>query len=262
MHAPCGDPADVDPDYPYTGGLIGAYGLDVDAATLKSPSTFSDIMGYCMSAQWISDYTYRGVLSYRLAQAARAAAAMQVAQPCLLVWGRISDGRVTLEPAFVVNARPSLPGRSGPYSLEGLGADSARIFSITFAGEVVVDSRTHERHFAYAIPLDAASRSRLATLRLSGHGQQTLVSSARMGAEAMQVGAAAPAAARAISRGRVSVRWNQADYPMVMVRDARTGEILSFARGGSATVLTRSTDLDIAFSDRVHSFTRRVTVTK
>ena len=261
-HAPCGNPDDPDPAYPYAGGRIGVYGLDVASATLKSPTTYSDIMGYCLDAQWISDYTYRGVLSFRTAQAARASAMMQLAQPCLLVWGHISEGRATLEPAFDVTARPSLPRRSGPYSLEGLSADGRRIFSISFDGEAVADARTRERHFAYAIPLDDASRSRLSSIRLSGIGQQAQAASAKSGAEAMRVGAGAPVAARVRSHGHVMLQWNQADYPAVMVRDPQTGEVLSFARGGAATVYTTNTDLDVTFSDRVHSFTRRVTVTQ
>jgi hypothetical protein len=48
---------------------------------------------------------------------------------------------------------------------------------------------------------------------------------------------------------------------MVMVRDANTGEVLSFARGGSVDVVTRSRQIDLVFSDGVQSRVRRVTVT-
>jgi hypothetical protein len=47
---------------------------------------------------------------------------------------------------------------------------------------------------------------------------------------------------------------------MVMVRDAQTGEVLSFARGGSVDVVTQNRKLDLVFSDGVHSQVKRVAV--
>jgi hypothetical protein len=59
-HAPCGDAADVDPVYPYQGGLIGVWGYDRRDGSLLPPD-LADIMGYC-NPQWISDYTYQALL--------------------------------------------------------------------------------------------------------------------------------------------------------------------------------------------------------
>ena len=119
MHSPCGGPADVDPSYPYSGGLTGVYGVDLQNETLKNPR-LPDIMGYCANP-WISDYTYKGVEAFR---AITASVAADVAPPqrCLLVWGRIVDGRAVLEPAFEVVTRPSLPKQPGLYTLEGVAA--------------------------------------------------------------------------------------------------------------------------------------------
>ena len=63
-HADCGygiDPASIDHDYPYDGGLIGniAYDLVNDALV---PTDFSDVMGYCDDV-WISDYQYNALLT-------------------------------------------------------------------------------------------------------------------------------------------------------------------------------------------------------
>lgn len=55
---------------------------------------------------------------------------------------------------------------------------------------------------------------------------------------------------------QVQVRWNAARYPMVMVKDARTGQVLSFARGGSARLWARTGDFQLIFSDGVKSVTR------
>jgi hypothetical protein len=48
---------DTDPNYPYSGGLIGSWGWDFRTQKLFDPAKISDIMGYCNS-KWISDYTY------------------------------------------------------------------------------------------------------------------------------------------------------------------------------------------------------------
>ena len=52
--------------------------------------------------------------------------------------------------------------------------------------------------------------------------------------------------------------WDVVTYPMAMVRDAATGEILSFARGGSATLWTQSRQFDVTFSDGVRSLVQQV----
>ena len=57
----------------------------------------------------------------------------------------------------------------------------------------------------------------------------------------------------------VALRWDATAHPMVMVRDAETGEVVSFARGGEVDVATRKRTLDVVVSDRVGSRTVRVT---
>jgi hypothetical protein len=46
----------------------------------------------------------------------------------------------------------------------------------------------------------------------------------------------------------------------MMLRDAQTGEILAFARGTSATLLTRAREIEVSESDGVRSFTRRIAI--
>ncbi len=57
-HAPCGGAQSVDGSFPYPGGGIGVFGMDVAAESLKDPALFKDLMGYCDNT-WISDYVYR-----------------------------------------------------------------------------------------------------------------------------------------------------------------------------------------------------------
>ena len=57
---------------------------------------------------------------------------------------------------------------------------------------------------------------------------------------------------------QATITWDVATYPMAMVRDAATGEILSFARSGATTIWTRSRQFDVTFSDGVRSTIHRV----
>ncbi|HET9954998.1 MAG TPA: hypothetical protein VFQ61_10865 [Polyangiaceae bacterium] len=63
-HAPCvqgGTISGVDAAFPQKDGTIGVYGWDLRKSALIPP-TYTDMMGYC-SKQWISDYTYKGILN-------------------------------------------------------------------------------------------------------------------------------------------------------------------------------------------------------
>jgi hypothetical protein len=259
LHSPCGTTSGLDPDYPYSGGLTGAYGFDLQANVLKSP-LLADIMGYCANP-WIGDYTYEGMLAFRTAAQATIAAADRAApQRCLLVWGRIVDGRAVLEPAFEIVTRPSLPKSHGPYSVEAAADDGARLFSLSFDASEVADDRPGARQFAFAVPLGGVSGDEVGSLRLSGPGGEAAAVRAPVAPGPLAAARAAGTAveARAVAGG-VALRWDAAARPMVMVRDPDTGEVLSFARGGQVNVATSKRTLDVVVSDRVGSRQVRVT---
>ena len=86
-HAPCGISGNTDPNYPYSRGNIGVYGMDVATATLYPPST-AEVMSYC-HPQWISDYTYTGVYNWRSGHPSAPDFVHADLQPCIIVWGRI-----------------------------------------------------------------------------------------------------------------------------------------------------------------------------
>jgi peptidase M66-like protein len=259
QHSPCGTTSGLDPNYPYFGGLTGAYGFDLQANVLKSP-LLADIMGYCANP-WISDYTYEGMLTFRTAgQAAIAAAARTTPQRCLLVWGRIVDGRAVLEPAFEIVTRPSLPKSQAPYRVEAATEDGARLFSLSFDASEIADSRRGARQFAFAVPLGGVSGDRVGSLRLSGPGGEAAAVRAPVAAGPLAAARAAGTAVEArVVAGGIALRWDAAARPMVMVRDPDTGEVLSFARGGQVNVATSKRTLDVVVSDRVGSRQVRVT---
>jgi reprolysin-like metallo-peptidase family M12B len=262
-HAPCGDPAGVDGQYPHSDGSTGVYGLDVATATLKPP-TVSDIMGYC-DPKWIGDYTYKAVLNYLSPPSpiVTSSEASQAIQPCLLVWGHIRDGEMVLEPAFHVTTRPSLPDRSGPYSIEADSKDGTRLFSLSFAPVEVADLPGGQKNFVFAVPISDAQASQLTTLRLRSQGQETVRRAQPPLASAVQPGTGArplPELHR-LSNGGTRLRWDARTHPMVMVRDAQTGEVLSLARDGSAQLPISRREVDLVLSDGVKSSVRRVAVT-
>jgi hypothetical protein len=252
-HAPCGGPAGPDPSYPYAGGGIGVFGFDGTA--LKNPSTFKDLMGYCGS-NWISDYTYKAVLTYRAANPFVASAVLSApSQPRrgLLIWGRVDRGNVILEPAYEVDAPPSLPSGRGANRLELLGPLGERLLDLRFDGERPADiTDATAQHFSFVVPFDAISGTEPAHVRVTALGR-TVERSSRGNRSA------APTAQRIDSR-HVRIRWSDPGLLGVLVRDAGTGEILSFARGGETVVRTAGSDVDLTLSDGVRSARQRVRV--
>jgi hypothetical protein len=261
-HAPCGGPSDVDVNYPDPTGLTDSYGLDLSGAqpTLK-PATMSDIMGYC-NTKWVSEYTYRGVFDY-LAPAGLSISADQASQPVqpsLLVWGHLGNDGLVLEPAFHLSTRPVLPRRGGPYTIEGLAADGSRVFVHAFSMTEVADLPASYRSFAFAVPLSDAQSARLTSIRLTGDGRMAQVSAASAAAIPRLPSTGSEVQVRRGIGARVALRWDHRAYPMVMVRDPDTGDVLSFARGGEAEVMTSKTRVDLLLSDGVRSMPKRVRV--
>ncbi len=262
-HAPCGQPAGVDGSYPYADGRTGVYGLDVVAQTLKPPTT-SDIMGYC-DPKWIGDYSYKAILNY-LSPTSPLVASSVISgdvQPCLLIWGHIRNGEMVLEPAFRLNTRPSLPGRSGPYSVSAAGENGATLFNFSFAPKEIADLPGGQKNFVFAVPLSDARARQVATLRLGGPGRQT-VRRAQLPVSAGPQGAGArppSASVRRLASGGTGIQWDARTHPMVMVRDARTGQVLSLARGGTVQLPGARQEIDLVFSNGVTSSARRVPVT-
>jgi hypothetical protein len=251
LHSACGNPSNLDPAYPYSGGTVGAFGLDVAAGTLKQPSQ-PDIMGYCSNA-WISDYNYTAVMDFR-------GTALDVGReasvkPSVLVWGRIGDGQATLEPAFQVVTRPTRPRRGGAYTVSGFSQDGSRLFEFPFDAAQVADDRRGSRQFALAVPLDESAAARLASIRVSGPGAIATASSR----SALTSPASGPAALSLKPAGQGALlEWDAATHPMVLVRDPVTGQVLSFARGGRTEIRTTRRELDVVISDGVRSRTARV----
>jgi hypothetical protein len=253
QHAPCGGAGSPDPAYPYPGGVTGRWGLNLTSLTLQPP-TLGDLMGYC-HPNWISDYNWSAMVGYRQSSLLNLQAQGATGDAGLLVWGRITPAGVVLEPAFKVAMGSDLTPRVGPNQLELLGADGATIRTVSFAATELAEQPGGggaEQHFAFVLPLDAQLEGALAGLRVSAGSRV-----------ASRTVAAVPTPAdpgQELTRPngeQVQVRWDATRYPMVMVRDAMTHEVLSFARGGTARLWTRSGSFDLSYSDGVRTVARQ-----
>ena len=219
-HAPCGVSQYVDPNFPDPLGRIGAWGYNPDRGRLISSNTF-DLMGYC-SNRWISPYHFKKALEYRIAAEARAAYATRHPVRSVLLWGSTDSTRTpTLEPVFVVDAPPSLPDRSGEWTVEGRDADGVPLFSLDFAMQPVADAGPGAGGFAFVLPVRPGWEA-LAAVTLSGPGGTTILDAST-------------------------------NIPMAISRDRRTGDVTAILRGddsvaGDAETLQAGRELDVWIS--------------
>jgi hypothetical protein len=212
-------------------------------------------MSYCFSGPWISDYTYNNILKFRASSAAVSSVDSRP-QPSLLVWGRIVKGQPVLEPAFQIVTRPNLPKRPGPHSISATALDGTSLFNLPFEMAVVEDGPSANGHFAFAVPLDGGSAARLASLRLTGPGGTVTMA----GSPALARMETAETIDARREGENVSLRWDAAAYPAIMVRDPDNGDVLAFGRNGTALVRTSKSELDLVLSNGVRSQRLRLAI--
>ena len=167
LHAPCGGASRIDPGYPYVDGSIGAWGFDPRADTLVGGNT-PDLMSYCSPA-WISDYHYTNAARFRVHDDANAMSTT-TQQRVLFLWGGAdARGAPHLDPAFVLDAPPSLPRADGPHRITGRDADGAELFALRFEMPVIADG-DGSSSFVFALPVREGWADALASITLSGPG--------------------------------------------------------------------------------------------
>jgi hypothetical protein len=152
-----------------------------------------------------------------------------------------------LEPAFEINARAQLPRASGPNRITAVDDGGAELFALSFAGDRIADLPGDQESFAFAVPISMLHGHALTSLKLSAGGRTVRNMSAR------DVGADAATVLTRAGSHQVRVQWDASKFPAVMVRDPVKGDILSFARGGDATIVTDNTQLELVYSNRVRS---------
>ena len=194
-HAPCHSTPNPDPSFPDPDGTIGAWGYDHRNDELVDPDT-PDFMSYC-SPSWVSSYYYSNMVRYRVFLDSN----LRMAGPGILVWGGVDgDGNPSLEPAFVIDAPPSPPDRTGPFRLTGKDSSGSNLFSFPFAMDTIADGEVGAAGFAFILPVEPEWAGSLESITLTAPG------------------------------GSVSLD-GETDTPMAIVRDVRSGQIRAFLRG-------------------------------
>ena len=153
LHAPCGDPAGVDPDYPYDDGSIGAWGYDHRGDSLIDKDLANDFMSYC-DPVWVSDYHFETAVEYRTRPDTTEGEENGRRGPSLLVWGsRSASGELSMDPALVVEGRSLLPEAPGDYTLTGLDDVQRELFSVSFDMEEPADTEEGTGMFVFLLPV-------------------------------------------------------------------------------------------------------------
>ena len=167
-HAPCGARTHLDPLFPDDRGYIGSWGYDFATKRVVPPDR-PDLMSYC-GPVWVSGYHFNKALHHRLADEGGESSRAPAPARSLLLWGGTGpDGRLRLEPAFIVDAPPALPAGGGDHRLRGLDAVGGELFSLRFRMPELADAGGRSA-FAFVLPADPGWAGRLASITLSGPG--------------------------------------------------------------------------------------------
>lgn len=150
QHVTCtGTEAAPDNNYPYSGGSIGQYGLDVGTNLLYAPNQYKDLMSYC-NQTWVSDYTYAGIFNFRQMLAAQSLPAGEPVD-AYLVSGTISpEGELELKGFYRQESRVR-PDTYGTHSLELLDASGKILLTQAFTPRSMGDSGGY-LGFSFTIP--------------------------------------------------------------------------------------------------------------
>ena len=205
-HAPCGVKVDLDRGFPQIDGTIGAWGYDFSTSTLVA-DTRPDLMSYCDPPRWVSSYNFKKAFDFRWRHrnstrfqrstgfGEASVVASNATGNVLLLWGSIdAEGSLRLNPAFVLDWPPTLPGARGAYEIAGRSADGETLFTFSFAMSAIAGGPEGAAFFAFAVPVRPEWEGRLSSIHLAGPG------------------------------GSVTL-GEDTDIPMALVMDPATGEL-------------------------------------
>jgi hypothetical protein len=150
-HVLCaGNETGIDPNYPYAGGQIGTWGLDVATNTLYNPGAYADYMSYCGS-KWISDYTYKAIYDFRNTHAWSIIYTAQTMDALYLSGWTDAQGNVTLAPVYRQTAPVEAPLK-GEYRAELRDAHGALLGSQLFDRLPIADGPAPAQGFHFFMP--------------------------------------------------------------------------------------------------------------
>jgi hypothetical protein len=258
LHAPCANPADnLDPTYPYPGGVVGVAGADLYTWSItatfptEKPTTMFDLMSYC-GPRWISDYTYDALLRWRTTEdAALRTLRDQAEQDCLIVWGSVDGDSIHLEPSFTARTRPALPRRPGAYSLSGSDARGASLFTFSFDPARLDHGET--RQFLFAIPFSISQESALARIAVAGEGRSNERLRAAGAFSSSRLATFGAPRVGSPSAGRATISWDTSAAPLLIAREPLSGRVLGIGQSGRMTVAMTAGRVEVLLSDGIRS---------
>ena len=256
-HTPCftgnNRPANPDPQYPFTDGRIGAYGVDLIGPVMtRYLPTAPDIMGYCDKG-WASPYTWNAVSVYRAAVPGRIT---QPAKPAVLITGMIRDGEVRVDPAFSTVAAPAQSDPNGTHIAEARDASGKLLGAMRFTPLESDHPDASMRAFVVAMPLSAAQQADVVSLVVRAvNGRQKVAQRSRLvRPPSMSGGSDDLMTVRPVASGEMEVAWQRGAIAAVAVRDRRTGVIVAFGSSGTLTLADHNIDaMEFLISDGVSS---------
>lgn len=258
-HAPCGNPGETDPAFPYAGGLLGPTAL-FDSLTDRVIASLghTDVMGYC-NGSWFSDYNLREVKRFLDGQPPPAAGLTSApASEVLIVSGVIDGHGARLGPVRSARTRVAAV-RSGRNVLR----------LITRAGAVIdqpfdpteTDHAQGEMHFLVEIP----NPGDLAAIEIFGDGRRLALASAHTAplsgpSAGIQVAADGPWVSAAVRDGELEVTWNAVAcaYASLTLVHGRARQTLALnATGGkfaiASAALRQGGMLEVSLSDGLNA---------
>ena len=253
-HAPAGAPENPDPDYPHPQGLLDASGFDVAEMSPKDPAQWTDIMGYG-DFRWISAHNWIRALEH-LSRPLELHA--QALRNCLLVRGSVDGDRVLWEPAFELPGRTGLPQAEGEYRLHCLDRAGRVLARVPFAAEA--DEVGGRRGFEFLVPMSPALERSLAGFQVTRSGHRLDLVGAWNGRPLAPGGELGQPQARKAG-SRITLRWDAAVCPQVLVVDPGSGRALAALSGGDGEVGDPGArELELRLSDGIRTRVLRIPV--
>ena len=168
-HAPCGGAFGPDPAFPYADGNVGVWGYDFRNGSVVPPDGGRDLMSYCRSFPWLSDFYFEKVIDHRAELAAGPAATVLAASgprsDMLVLRGGAVEDELWIEPVVSMRAAPRLPDGWGPYRVRGTGSDGQPLFSLDFTP---TEDEYGGKHFFFTVPIEADWEKALERITLTG----------------------------------------------------------------------------------------------
>lgn len=263
---PCGSSASLfAPTFPYTDATtayispVGAaqdqqiWGLDTRATSVKSPDSHTELMSYCSSPRWNSDFTYEGILDDAISrfgtskaggpilasrQAALAPAPLATPTRYLVVRGILNLATTTVEwepfSTITTDRTPPVPP-PGDYTLLLLDADGAVVTQVAFEPDVTAgDGGEDDEPVAFfLIPVEydpAIVEARVVF-------DDAVIGTRTASANAPDVEVVFPNGGESLSGDAVTIRWSSTDAD----GDALT-HLVQFSPDGGETWETLAVD--------------------